>query len=241
MDPTYQTSYYTTTTTTDPAAAAVVGIAFLVYMIVVLAITLIMVVSLWKLFTKAGKPGWASIVPVYNTIMLLEVAGRPAWWFLLAFVPFFGIWVEIVVILDFVKSYGKSTGFGVFAIFFPYIAFPILAFSKAQYIAPAAAGRTDFMPAPEPTVHSSDQAAPVASFDQAPFGAPAQPVAPVAAPETPSVAPTANPFQSAEVPVTPAQPTTPEISSTPVAPVSPFAPVTPENPSLSQDDTNKQQ
>jgi hypothetical protein len=90
------------------------------------------------LFEKAGKPGWASIVPIYNTIVALEIAGRPWWWVFLFMIPVAGLVFVVIYLLEFVKSYGKDTGYGVLSFFFPYIMFPILAFSKdTKYLGPA--------------------------------------------------------------------------------------------------------
>ena len=60
--------------------AGAVGTGILV---VYFAILILMIVSLWKVFTKAGQPGWACIVPIYNVIVLLKIAGKPLWWILL--------------------------------------------------------------------------------------------------------------------------------------------------------------
>ena len=54
-----------------------------VFMLVCLALSLIVVAGFWKTFTKAGKPGWAAIIPIYNVVVLLQIAGRPVWWILL--------------------------------------------------------------------------------------------------------------------------------------------------------------
>lgn len=126
---------------------AVISIFFLFYFV----LAVIMAISMWKLFTKAGKPGWAAIVPIYNNIVMLQIIGRPLWWLLvMMFVPFFGIWLYIVMIIDFAKAYGKSTGFAVLMMLFPFIVYPILAFSKdVTYVGPVAQGLDGFTPAPD--------------------------------------------------------------------------------------------
>ena len=135
----------------DPAASAALAGITVMILVVYAVILVIMVVSLWRLFVKANKPGWAAIVTIYNTIVQLDVAGRPWLWVLvMAFVPIFGFWLAIVSVLDFMKSYGKSAGFAVFAIFFPIIAYPMMALSKSTtYVGPAAKGLDGFMPAPD--------------------------------------------------------------------------------------------
>ena len=96
---------------------------------------------MWKLFSKAGKPGWAAIVPIYSTIVNMEVIGRPGWWFLLYFVPFLGIYLSVIDTIFLARSYGKSTGFAVGLILLPVVFYPMLAFSKdANYVGPTAPG-----------------------------------------------------------------------------------------------------
>ncbi len=97
------------------------------------------IASMWKVFTKAGKPGWAAIVPLYNIIVLLEIVGRPWWWLLLVFVPFLNFVIAIIVYIDLAKSFGKGVGFAIGLLLLPFIFFPILAFGDAEYLGPAAA------------------------------------------------------------------------------------------------------
>jgi hypothetical protein len=96
-------------------------------------IGLFMIVSFWKLFEKAGKPGWASIIPVYNAIVLLEIAGKPWWWFLLFLIPIVNLVLIIMMWNGISVNFGKDAGFTVGIIFLPYIFIPILAFGKATY------------------------------------------------------------------------------------------------------------
>ncbi len=136
----FDTSQFTTTTTTTTTngdsgiLAGILG----AWLIVVLVVTVLVVVSMWKLFKKAGKPGWAAIVPIYNTIVLLEIVGRPIWWIFLMLIPFVNFVVAIIVALDLAKSFGKSAGLGIVVAFFPVIGYPILAFGDAKYVGPAA-------------------------------------------------------------------------------------------------------
>lgn len=93
----------------------------------------------WKIFTKAGQPGWASIIPIYNTYVLLKIVGRPGWWLLLMLIPFVNFIIFIIVALDLAKSFGKDTAFAVLGlIIFSVIGAAILAFGNAQYRGPAA-------------------------------------------------------------------------------------------------------
>jgi len=101
--------------------------------IIQLAIFAVMIASLWKIFTKAGEPGWAAIVPIYNIIILLKIVGRPWWWFILMLIPLVFIIFAIIVALDLAKAFGKGVGFAVGLILLPIVFYPILAFGDAQY------------------------------------------------------------------------------------------------------------
>jgi hypothetical protein len=116
-----------------------------VYLVAVLIVAVVAIVSMWKVFTKAGKPGWAAIVPIYNYLVLLEIVGRPWWWILLMLVgviPFVGwivsLVVAVIVLNDLSKSFGQGTGMTVLLVLLPFIGYPILAFGDAKYHGPAA-------------------------------------------------------------------------------------------------------
>ncbi len=99
------------------------------------------VVVMWRVFTKAGQPGWAAIIPIYNTYILLKIAGRPWWWLLLFLIPLVNVVIAIVVTVDIARNFGKGGGFAVGMIFLPFVFYPILAFGDAQYQGPAAPSR----------------------------------------------------------------------------------------------------
>ena len=104
-----------------------------------LAIVIFYIATLWKIFTKAGKPGWASIIPIYNTWVLCEIGGKPGWWFLLMMIPFLGIIFYIIVLIGVAENFGKGAGFAIGMLLLSFIFFPILAFGSAQYRGPAIA------------------------------------------------------------------------------------------------------
>ncbi len=95
------------------------------------------IVALWKIFSKAGQPGWAAIVPIYNYIVWCKIVGRPAWWVLLLLIcfPIF----YIILSIDLAKSFGKGVGFGIGLILLPFIFALILGFGSAQYQGPSVA------------------------------------------------------------------------------------------------------
>ena len=123
----YTTTPYETTTTM-PAISPVI-------LIIYLAIIVFEIVAIWKLFAKAGQPGWASIIPIYNIIVLLRIV-KMDWWHILImlFVPFAAVVYSIIVNYKVAMVFGKDTGFGILCVFFPVIMFPILAFGSSEYV-----------------------------------------------------------------------------------------------------------
>ena len=115
------------------------GIAGVIGVLLYLGIIVLIIAGLWKIFAKAGKPGWASIIPFYNFIVLLEIVGKPTWWIILAFVPIVNIVIVIMVYIDLAKSFGKGVGFGLGLTFLSPIFICILGFGSAQYKGPVSA------------------------------------------------------------------------------------------------------
>jgi hypothetical protein len=105
----------------------------LVFFAVELAIIVTIIAGVWKVFVKAGKPGWAAIVPFYNIIVLLEIAGKPLWWIILFFIPLVNLIIGILVSLAIAKNFGKSDAFGIGLALLGFIFYPILGFGDAQY------------------------------------------------------------------------------------------------------------
>lgn len=89
--------------------------------------------GMWKMFEKAGEPGWAAIVPIYNAIVLCRIGGKPEWWFLLMLIPIVGIIISILVMVGVAERFGKGVGFALGLIFLGFIFMPILGFGSAQY------------------------------------------------------------------------------------------------------------
>ena len=105
----------------------------IVFWIFYFAFIVFFIIVMWKIFVKAGKPGWGCIVPIYNIILQLEIAGRPLWWIFLMFIPLVNTVVAIIILFDIAKAFGKGTGFGLGMLFLPFIFFPILAFDSSEY------------------------------------------------------------------------------------------------------------
>lgn len=101
--------------------------------IIWLALVIAVIAGLWKVFEKAGKPGWAAIVPIYNAIVMLEIVGRPIWWIVLFLIPIVNIVVAILVCIELAAKFGKSAVFGIGLAFLGFIFIPILGFGDARY------------------------------------------------------------------------------------------------------------
>jgi hypothetical protein len=128
----------------SPGGIAALFAIFAALMIPIFIVSIIVIIAQWKIYSKAGKPGWACIIPIYNVIVLLEIVGKPIWWIFLYLIPcvniVFGIWT--INLLS--KSFGKEEGFTVGLILLPFVFYPILGFGDATYVGPAAAEAKQF-------------------------------------------------------------------------------------------------
>lgn len=120
-------------------AGAAAALAGLVILVIYLGIIILTVAGLWKAFVKAGKPGWAAIVPIYNVIVLLEIVGKPIWWIILFLIPFVNFIMAIIVSNEVSKAFGRGIGTTVGLIFLPFVFWPILGFGSAKYQGSASA------------------------------------------------------------------------------------------------------
>lgn len=98
-----------------------------------IALIIIIVIAMWKLFSKAGHPGWAAIVPIYNTCVLCDIGGKPMWWVLLMFIPIVNIVVSVLIMIGVAKNFGRGAGTAVGLILLPFIFLLILGFGSAEY------------------------------------------------------------------------------------------------------------
>lgn len=102
--------------------------------IIYLLIVVLMLVSMWKIFEKAGRQGWEGIIPIYNIYVMLQLINRPWWWLLLIiFVPIANIIFSIIMLYEFLGKFGKGIGFTIASLFFPFITFPMLAFGDDTF------------------------------------------------------------------------------------------------------------
>jgi hypothetical protein len=109
-------------------------ILFLSLFFIVFIMVIFNIICQWKIFVKAGKPGWAAIVPVYNQMVLAEIGGKKDVWGLLTLIPYAGVIWSIWLVNRMAKSFGKDVGFTLGLIFLPLIFYPILAFGKTEYV-----------------------------------------------------------------------------------------------------------
>jgi hypothetical protein len=106
-----------------------------VFWIVYGVVAILAIVALWRVFTKAGRPGWAALIPIYNIYTLVKVAGNSGWFVLLYFIPIVNVIISIVVALGVAKNFGKSGVFGFIGLWlFSLIGYLILGFGSAQYV-----------------------------------------------------------------------------------------------------------
>jgi hypothetical protein len=127
-------------TTTDVSTNfAVAGGISGVWIAICMALMVLMIVAMWKLYTKAGQPGWGSIIPIYNVYLMFKIAGKPGWWLLLLFVPIANIVVSILMLVGIANAFGKGGGYVFGLLFLPFIFYPMLAFGDATYTPPATA------------------------------------------------------------------------------------------------------
>jgi hypothetical protein len=119
--------YHIMLDSSSSAAGAIGGVLGLV-------IGIFYIYCLWRIFTKAGKPGWAAIIPIYNTIVLLNIGGLSGWFVLLGLVPVVNIILAIIIYWNLGKAFGKGVGFQLGLIILSFIFIPILAFDSSRYV-----------------------------------------------------------------------------------------------------------
>lgn len=153
---TLDSSYYTTTTTSDTAAAGLAIGMLLAFFVFAVIAYVFFAVCLMKIFKKAGRQdSWAAWVPIYNSWVYFEIAGKPGWWSLVGLIPFVGgilaLVFSIVASIELAKAFGKSGGFAALLILLPVIGLPMLAFGDAQYTTPVVTTAPGAVPPTPPT------------------------------------------------------------------------------------------
>jgi hypothetical protein len=116
--------------TTSSGASTFFGGIWLIFEI---AWIVLVVAGLWMTLTKAGRPGWGAIIPIYNIYLIIKVAGRPGWWLILYFIPVVNIIIWIIVSIDVASNFGHGAGFGILLWLFAPIMYLILGFGSDEY------------------------------------------------------------------------------------------------------------
>jgi len=105
-----------------------------VYGVVWLAIVVVLLAAYWRIFAKAGRPGWVSLIPIYNIVTLLQITGRSGWWILGMCVPLLNIFVAIRLVFELARAFGRGIGFGLGLLLLSPIFVPVLGFGGSQYV-----------------------------------------------------------------------------------------------------------
>jgi hypothetical protein len=98
-----------------------------------LPIIILMIAAMWKVFAKAGQPGWAVLIPIYNAYILTQIAKKPGWWVVLLLLPYVNVVFSIIVSINIAKQFSKGSGFGVGLALLGIVFYPILGFGDAEY------------------------------------------------------------------------------------------------------------
>jgi hypothetical protein len=109
------------------------GISMGIMVVYAVVLIFLFIIPLWRIFTKAGQPGWGSIIPIYNIYLWCKVCGRPGWWTILCLIPFVNIVILIILSIDLAKVFGKGAGFAIGIILLGFIFMPVLGYGKAEY------------------------------------------------------------------------------------------------------------
>ena len=118
----------------EDSAYLALGLAIMIpLMIIGFSILVLEIVALWFILEKAGEPGWAAIIPIYNYLMVIKIAGKPWWFFLLMFIPIVNLVMYIIILNGLSRNFGKDEGFTVGLFFLRFIFLPILGFGKSEY------------------------------------------------------------------------------------------------------------
>ncbi|MYA80457.1 MAG: signal peptidase I [Acidobacteriia bacterium] len=109
-------------------------LAVLFFLLLGLAFTVFSIMGIWKMFEKADQPGWGILIPIYNLILIVRVAGLPEWMFLLLLIPVVNFVAMIIVSLEIRERFSKGVGFTVGLIFLPALFYPLLGFGSDVYL-----------------------------------------------------------------------------------------------------------
>ena len=118
--------YFAAESWTDTYFSGVQSIIWIIW-------TVLVIVGGWKMFVKAGRPGWGIIIPFYNTYLMCKIAGRPGWWLILFFIPIVNIIIWLIVALGIAENFGHGAGYGILLWLFTPIMLLVLGFGGDVY------------------------------------------------------------------------------------------------------------
>ncbi len=113
--------------------AAMAGMLGIETLLPFLLIIVILIASLWRVFSKAGEAGWQCLIPLYNMYVLVKISGKPWWWFLLLFIPVVNIIIGVLVQIALAERFGRGVLYGLGLAFLGFVFYPVLAFGNAEY------------------------------------------------------------------------------------------------------------
>jgi hypothetical protein len=116
----------------EPLSVEEVPAVNMTVLVICIALILVLLVAMWRVYEKAGEPGWAGILPVVNVFFLARAVGKPMWWGILGLVPIVNLIVWFILCIRLAKRFGRGTGFGIGLVLFSIIFWPILAFGDAE-------------------------------------------------------------------------------------------------------------
>lgn len=106
------------------------GGAIIFFVVLGIAVAVLMIAAMWRILTKAGRPGWAAIVPIYGNLQVIWAAGKPWWWIFILLIPIIG---QTLLFYNLAKAFGKGIGYILLLVLLPIIGFPMLAWGGAKY------------------------------------------------------------------------------------------------------------
>ncbi len=133
IPPTLEWLHYVCVRRSRRSAAELRGPTVAIVVILYLAVIVAVIAGTWQAFAKAGAPGWAAIIPIYNIYIMTKMGGKPGWWVILMFIPIVNIIMFIILCMPIARNFGKSDGFGVGLALLSFIFWPILGFGDARW------------------------------------------------------------------------------------------------------------
>jgi hypothetical protein len=109
------------------------GAAALLVPLLSLAFAVVVIAGMWKAFEKAGEPGWAALIPIYNLYKVIEISDNEWWWLILFFLPVINFIALLKINIDLAKTFGQGLGFGLGLAFLSFIFWPLLGFGDYEY------------------------------------------------------------------------------------------------------------